>query len=132
MLPESPFCTAAQIAEQWKKNVAGLQEYQVIRDGSIFRAHLADSYLFHSEYQQALRLKEELMKPVFLAVLGAGLLPAQVDRIEGSRIAAHMKFLSSDLLEGRAPGTRGGQLTHFSADDSPRLSTSFQESCLSQ
>jgi hypothetical protein len=61
MLPESPFCTAAQIAEQWKKNVAGLQEYQVIRDGSIFRAHLADSYLFHSEYQQALRLKEELI-----------------------------------------------------------------------
>ncbi|MDD1672172.1 MAG: ribonuclease H-like domain-containing protein [Methanomicrobiales archaeon] len=62
MLPESPFCTAAQIAEQWKKNVAGLQEYQVIRDGSVFRAHLADSFLFHSEYQKALRLREELLE----------------------------------------------------------------------
>jgi Zn-dependent M28 family amino/carboxypeptidase len=35
---------------------------------------------------------------------------AQVHLIEGGRIRAHVKFLSSDLLEGRAPGTRGGEL----------------------
>jgi Zn-dependent M28 family amino/carboxypeptidase len=32
------------------------------------------------------------------------------DEIRGSDIAAHLKFLSHDLLEGRAPSTRGGQL----------------------
>jgi len=35
---------------------------------------------------------------------------AQMDRIEGALIRAHVKFLSSDLLEGRGPGTRGGEL----------------------
>ncbi len=35
---------------------------------------------------------------------------AQMDRIEGGRIRAHVRFLSSDLLEGRGPGTRGGEL----------------------
>jgi Zn-dependent M28 family amino/carboxypeptidase len=30
--------------------------------------------------------------------------------IRGEQIAAHLRFLSSDLLEGRAPSTRGGQL----------------------
>src|SRR4029077_15299031 len=44
---------------------------------------------------------------------------AQQPDISGSRIRAHVKFLSSDLLEGRGPGGRGGQLapeniaTHF-------------------
>jgi Zn-dependent M28 family amino/carboxypeptidase len=33
-----------------------------------------------------------------------------LDEIRGEHIAAHLKFLSSDLLEGRAPSTRGGQL----------------------
>lgn len=52
------------------------------------------------------------MKPVsVLLILTACLAQGQVDRIEGSRIAPHMKFLASDLLEGRQPGTRGGQLT---------------------
>lgn len=40
----------------------------------------------------------------------AGLLSAQVDEITGQRIRAHTKFLSSDLLEGRGVGTRGGDL----------------------
>ena len=31
--------------------------------------------------------------------------------ISGSRIRPHVKFLSSDLLEGRGVGTRGGELT---------------------
>ena len=38
---------------------------------------------------------------------GAG--PA-LDEIRGEHIAAHLKFLSHDLLEGRAPATRGGDL----------------------
>jgi Zn-dependent M28 family amino/carboxypeptidase len=33
-----------------------------------------------------------------------------LDEIRGEQIAAHLKFLSHDLLEGRAPSTRGGQL----------------------
>jgi Zn-dependent M28 family amino/carboxypeptidase len=51
------------------------------------------------------------MRTIIALVYAAGLLPAQVASIEGARIAAHMKFLSSDLLEGRAPATRGGELT---------------------
>ncbi len=35
---------------------------------------------------------------------------AQVSGISGPRIRAHVKFLSSDLLEGRGPGERGGAL----------------------
>src|ERR1700760_689164 len=30
--------------------------------------------------------------------------------IDPERIRAHVRFLASDLLEGRGPGTRGGQL----------------------
>ena len=33
-----------------------------------------------------------------------------LEEIRGADIAAHLRFLSSDLLEGRAPSTRGGQL----------------------
>ena len=33
-----------------------------------------------------------------------------LDEIRGDDIAAHIKFLSDDLLEGRAPSTRGGRL----------------------
>ena len=36
---------------------------------------------------------------------------AQAPEITGSRIREHVRFLSSDLLEGRGVGTRGGQLT---------------------
>ena len=35
----------------------------------------------------------------------------QDTQVTGSRIKAHVRFLSSDLLEGRGVGTRGGQLT---------------------
>jgi Zn-dependent M28 family amino/carboxypeptidase len=38
---------------------------------------------------------------------GAGV---ALDEIRGDRIAAHLTFLSHDLLEGRAPSTRGGSL----------------------
>lgn len=33
-----------------------------------------------------------------------------LDEIQPAQIAAHLRFLSNDLLEGRAPSTRGGQL----------------------
>lgn len=33
-----------------------------------------------------------------------------LDEIRGEQMAAHVRFLSDDLLEGRAPSTRGGQL----------------------
>ena len=35
---------------------------------------------------------------------------SQGSDVSGERIRAHVKFLASDLLEGRAPGTRGGDL----------------------
>src|SRR5258708_40295335 len=35
---------------------------------------------------------------------------AQPTEVSGERIRAHVKFLASDLLEGRAPGSRGGDL----------------------
>src|ERR1700709_2151704 len=35
---------------------------------------------------------------------------AQMADVSGERIRAHVKFLASDLLEGRSPGSRGGDL----------------------
>src|SRR4029079_14713532 len=35
---------------------------------------------------------------------------SQMTDVSGARIRAHVKFLASDLLEGRAPGSRGGDL----------------------
>src|SRR5690349_18676438 len=35
---------------------------------------------------------------------------AAVAEIKPDQLAAHLQFLSSDLLEGRAPSTRGGEL----------------------
>ncbi len=47
----------------------------------------------------------------FLMMAFALALPAQqMDEIAAQRIRAHTKFLSSDLLEGRGVGTRGGDL----------------------
>ena len=45
---------------------------------------------------------------VFFLLLGC--LYAQQPDISPERIRAHVRFLSSDLLEGRGPGTRGGDL----------------------
>jgi Zn-dependent M28 family amino/carboxypeptidase len=36
--------------------------------------------------------------------------PPFVSEIEAARLRAHVEFLADDLLEGRAPGTRGGDL----------------------
>lgn len=51
------------------------------------------------------------MRPILLlAAALATELPAQIDGISGERMRPHVKFLSSDLLEGRGVGTRGGDL----------------------
>ena len=44
------------------------------------------------------------------ALLAAAALYAQIGEISGERMRAHVRFLSSDLLEGRGVGTRGGDL----------------------
>ena len=43
-------------------------------------------------------------------LIGATALCAQTSEISGDRIRAHVKFLANDLLEGRGPGARGGDL----------------------
>jgi Zn-dependent M28 family amino/carboxypeptidase len=52
------------------------------------------------------------MRPLFVALLVPSLLVAQgrVTPITTAEIDGHLRFLSSDLLEGRAPATRGGRL----------------------
>src|SRR5688500_13326655 len=49
--------------------------------------------------------------PVLAAALLAGPAAAQAPRITPHEIDGHPRFLSSDLLEGRAPATRGDRLT---------------------
>src|SRR6516225_800939 len=50
------------------------------------------------------------MKPAALFLLLGGAILAQMTEISGDRIRAHVKFLASDLLEGRGVGARGGEL----------------------
>ncbi|HEU4993803.1 MAG TPA: M28 family peptidase [Gemmatimonadaceae bacterium] len=54
------------------------------------------------------------MRSTIMALLVPSLLAAQsagrVTAITPAEIDGHLRFLSSDLLEGRAPATRGGQL----------------------
>src|SRR5579862_5819179 len=50
------------------------------------------------------------MKLAVLLFVATLLASAQMTEVSGERIRAHVKFLSSDLLEGRAPGSRGGDL----------------------
>lgn len=48
------------------------------------------------------------LAPVVIVLVAAG--AERLDEISGRRIRAHVQFLSSDLLEGRGVGARGGQL----------------------
>ncbi len=50
------------------------------------------------------------MKTLVLVVLTAVISTAQIDRISGNRIRADVRFLASDLLEGRGVADRGGAL----------------------
>ncbi len=55
-----------------------------------------------------------LLSVALLSIVSASLADAQTDnersRISSQEIDAHLRFLSSDLLEGRAPATRGGRI----------------------
>jgi Zn-dependent M28 family amino/carboxypeptidase len=51
-----------------------------------------------------------MLKSIGLLVIAALPVLAQDAAISAERIREHTRFLSSDLLEGRGPGTRGGQL----------------------
>src|SRR6202521_4232464 len=55
-----------------------------------------------------------LLSVAFISVISASSADAQTDgapsRITPQEIDAHLRFLASDLLEGRAPATRGGQI----------------------
>lgn len=50
------------------------------------------------------------LKCAFFLAIATVAATAQTSEISGERIRAHVKFLASDLLEGRAPGSRGGDL----------------------
>lgn len=55
-----------------------------------------------------------MTKSIGIAVIGGALVVpclSQPDSISAERIRAHVRFLSSDLLEGRGPGTRGDGLS---------------------
>src|ERR1700704_2921186 len=55
-------------------------------------------------------MKSILLLPT-LALSGlASIASAQMTEISPERIRAHVKFLSSDLLEGRGTGARGGDI----------------------
>src|SRR5438105_12521412 len=60
------------------------------------------------------------MKRALLLSLFAQLAWAQINDISSERMRAHVKFLASDLLEGRGVGTRGGDLA------TEYLATQFQ------
>src|SRR6204780_4547199 len=49
------------------------------------------------------------MNRLGLVLLVTAMACAQTD-VSGERMRAHVKFLASDLLEGRGVGTRGGEL----------------------
>ncbi|HEY4362197.1 MAG TPA: M28 family peptidase [Bryobacteraceae bacterium] len=51
-----------------------------------------------------------MRRVLFLVAMAASLSSAQSE-ISGDRMRAHVKFLASDLLEGRGVGARGGELT---------------------
>ncbi|HEX9940009.1 MAG TPA: M28 family peptidase [Longimicrobium sp.] len=59
-----------------------------------------------------MRATRTLSLALACAALAAGTARAQAPAgITANEIDAHLRFLSSDLLEGRAPATRGGRLT---------------------
>jgi Zn-dependent M28 family amino/carboxypeptidase len=55
-------------------------------------------------------MRRTLLTAAAAAALLAHAAAAQAPRITPAEIDGHLRFLSSDLLEGRAPATRGGRL----------------------
>ena len=58
--------------------------------------------------------RRTVLLTALLTIASASIVDAQTDnaasRITTREIDAHLRFLSSDLLEGRAPATRGGRI----------------------
>src|SRR6478672_1159850 len=75
-----------------------------------------ESMRYNVTSQHYLRTKRQNMKSLFsyalLLASASVAYPAhgQTRKIDSREIDAHLRFLSSDLLEGRAPATRGGRL----------------------
>src|SRR5258706_1068569 len=69
---------------------------------------MPDSRRADQQGPSSLNLMQRFLIFSFL-VLSASLM-AQLNGVSGERIRAHVKFLASDLLEGRGPGARGGDL----------------------
>jgi len=59
-----------------------------------------------------MQMKKATMLATAIAVVAACSRPAesQIADVSGERIRAHVRYLANDLLEGRAPGSRGGDL----------------------
>ena len=52
----------AGIGELWHQRVASLQEYEIVRDGNVFRSDLSNNALFSSEYESALQQLSHLIR----------------------------------------------------------------------
>src|SRR5437762_2394120 len=63
---------------------------------------------------KSMTLRIRLVSSLFIGLVAAATASAQTGttpaRITPEEIDAHLRFLSSDLLEGRAPATRGGRI----------------------
>jgi Zn-dependent M28 family amino/carboxypeptidase len=55
-------------------------------------------------------MKKLLLAGITVLAACSNTAQSQMPQVSGERIRAHVKFLASDLLEGRAPGSRGGEL----------------------
>jgi uncharacterized protein YprB with RNaseH-like and TPR domain len=49
------------VGTRWRESVERIRDYAVIRDGNVFRTSFTDSYLYASEYAQALDLRTRLI-----------------------------------------------------------------------
>ncbi|MDI6718736.1 MAG: ribonuclease H-like domain-containing protein [Methanomicrobiales archaeon] len=56
------FPSPDRISRRWQERIEALQEYAVVRDGSVFRTSLSDSFLYESSYNAARRLRDDLIR----------------------------------------------------------------------
>jgi uncharacterized protein YprB with RNaseH-like and TPR domain len=50
-----------RIGALWQQRIQGLRDYEVIRDGNIFRTSFSESYVYSSDYSRARRRLEQLV-----------------------------------------------------------------------
>ncbi len=56
------FHSPDRISRRWQERIEALQEYSVVRDGSVFWTSLSDSFLYESSFHAARRLKDALIR----------------------------------------------------------------------